>query len=438
MMKRRTVLTAALGAAITACTTASRRNARNEDASQPTAPNEDASQRTAPNEAASQRSAPVEDASPPTAPVEDASPPTAPVEDASQRSAPTEDASQRSAPNEGPGAAPWRHSTPEAHGLSLSALDVAANRLAAAGERQGLVVIRHGELVYERYWANEWARAVPEWQNVSFSSGKSGGSTMVGRAVTQGKLTVGDLVSKYHPPERSGFRPQTTIEHLLTMTSGGTMNMKPSSKPPNKLSDPTPPGPGVDYEWYDRAEAGTPPGYGSTIQPGERFFYDGAAADHLADVVAAAVGKSSHRYMLEDLVAPLGCEHFSYQPEGVDANDNVRIGGSILISCRDMARLGQLYLNLGRWGGEQLIDASYIEAAIKPAPLTPGYGYLWWLNASGTTAAAPRSMYYAAGARGQFCFALPEQDMVIATMGFGEAQLSALAAWDALRPILPS
>ncbi len=322
--------------------------------------------------------------------------------------------------------------------MSLAALDAAADRLASAGERQGLVVIRHGELVYERYWANEWARAVPEWQNVSFSAGKSWGATMVGLAVTQGKLAVDDLVSKYHPAERSGFRPQTTIEHLLTMTSGGTMNMKPSSVPPKKLSDQTPPGPGVDYEWYQRPEAGTPPGYGTAIQPGDRFFYDGATADHLADVVAAAVGKSSHRYMLEDLVAPLGCEHFSYQPEGVDKNDNVRIGGSILISCRDMARLGQLYLNLGRWGGEQLIDASYIQAAIKPAPLTPGYGYLWWLNGPGTIAAAPRSMYYAAGARGQFCFTLPEQDMVIATMGFGEAQLSAQAAWSALRQILPN
>ncbi len=343
-----------------------------------------------------------------------------------------------SARNEGPGRAPWRHSTPEAYGLSAAALDSAAKQLAAAGERQGLVVIRHGELVFERYWANEWARAVPEWKNVSFSSGKSWGSTMVGRAVTQRKLAIDDLVSKYHSPQRSGFKPQTTIKHLLTMSSGGTMNMKPSSKPPKKLSDQSPPGPGVEYEWYKEAERGTPPGYGLTIQPGERFFYDGAPADHLADVIAAAVGKSSHRYMLEDVVAPLGCEHFSYQPEGVDKNDNVRIGGSILISCRDMARLGQLYLNRGRWNGEQLIDADYIQAAITPTPLNPAYGYLWWLNAPGRIAAAPRSLYYAAGARGQFCFTLPEHDMVIATMGFGAAQLSADAAWDALRKVLPA
>ena len=103
-----------------------------------------------------------------------------------------------------------------------------------------------------------------------------------------------------------------------------------------------------------------------------------------------------------------------------------------------MARLGQLYLNRGRWAGKQLIDASYIDAAISPSQLNPAYGYLWWLNGAGRTAAAPRSMYFAAGARGQFCFTLPEHDMVIATMGFGAAQLSADAAWDALRDVLPA
>jgi CubicO group peptidase (beta-lactamase class C family) len=337
----------------------------------------------------------------------------------------------------GPGRAAWKRSTPGAHGLSQSALDTAATQLSAAGERQGLVVIRHGELVYEKYWANAWARAEPSWKNVTFSAGKSWGATMVGRAATQGKLMVDDLASKYHPSAVSGLKPQTTIRHLLTMSSGGTMNMKPSSKPPKKLDDATPPGPGVEYEWYKEAEKGTPPGYGLTIQPGEQFFYDGAPADHLADIVAKAVGRSSHRYMLEEVVAPLGCENFSYQPEGVDKNDNVRIGGSILISCRDLARLGQLYLNEGRWGGQQLIANTYIREAISPSKLNAGYGYLWWLNGAGRVPAAPRSMYYAAGARGQFCFVLPQHDTVIATMGYGATQLSADAAWAALAAVLP-
>jgi len=337
----------------------------------------------------------------------------------------------------GPGRGPWQHVSPESVGLSSSALEQAAMELASQGERQGLVVIRHGRLAFERYWANDWARAVPEWKNVSFSGGKSWGSTMVGRAVTEGLLRVDDLASKYHPSEVSGLKPQTTIKHLLIMTSGGTLNMKPSSTRPRKLDDPAPPGPGAEYQWYDIGEPGTPPGYGITMQPGDQYFYDGVPADHLADIIAAATGKSSHRYMLEDIVAPLGCENFSYQPEGVDHNDNVRIGGSILISCRDMARLGQLYLNGGRWEGQQLVAESYIREAISASDLNPGYGYLWWLNYAGRIAAAPRNMYYASGARGQFCFTLPDYDMIIATMGFGDEQLSGDEAWAALGRVLP-
>lgn len=336
-----------------------------------------------------------------------------------------------------PGLGPWEHVDANELGLSLTAIKKAANTLGAKGERQGIVIIRNGKLAYEQYWENEYALAKPEWKNVSFSSGKSWGSTMVGLAVTEGHLSVNELASKYHPAKVSGLKPSTTIKHLLTMSSGGTMNMKPSSVRPKKLSDKTPPGPGAEYEWYKEAEKGTPPGYGISIEPGTQYFYDGAPADHLANIVTAAVGKSSHRYMIENVVAALGCENFQYQPEGVDKDDNVRFGGSILMSCRDLARLGQLYLNGGIWNGKQFIAEPYIRDAIASSELNPAYGYLWWLNYTGRIKTAPRNMYYAAGARGQFCFTLPEYNMVIATMGFGKEALSAEDAWTALTPILP-
>lgn len=342
----------------------------------------------------------------------------------------------RAAEPRGPGRGPWTIATPESAGLSQAALDKAADTLGATGERQGVVIIRGGRLVHERYWANPWHEARPDWRNVSFSSGKSWGATMIGLAVTQGLLGLDDLASKYHPAEVSGLRPETTIRHLLTMTSGGTLVVKPSSKPPRRLGDTAPPGPGVEYARQPVGEPGSPPGYGRDIPAGARFYYDGAAADHLADIVAAASGRTSLRYMLDEVVAPLGCETFRYQPEGVDAAGNIRIGGSIELSCRDMARLGQLYLDKGVWGGRLLIDEAFIAAATTPSPLNPSYGFLWWLNTEGKVANAPRDMVFAAGARGQFCFVCTSQDLVVATMGFGAAQLTADQAWAALAPAL--
>jgi len=332
----------------------------------------------------------------------------------------------------------WPRGAPADVGLRLEALDTAASRLAAKGERQGLVVIRDGTLVFERFWANDYHRAEPGWRNVSFSSGKSWGATMVGRAVTQGHLMVDDLASHYVPAERTGLAASTTIGHLLTMSSGGTLVTKPSSRPPRRLDDSAPHGPPDEYRRSPgrSEEPGAPDGYGVSIDPGTRFFYDGAAADHLAEIVSAATGQASYDYMMREVLAPLGCRDTAYQPEGIDSNRDIRIGGSMLISCRDLARLGQLYLDGGRWNGEQFIAANYIRAAVSPSRLNPDYGYLWWLNRSGRIANAPKSMYFAAGARGQYCFVLPEQRLLVSTMGFGKEKLEPGEAWEALAPAL--
>jgi len=332
----------------------------------------------------------------------------------------------------------WPHARPKDVGLDRNRLSSAADILGSNGERQGLVVIRDGRLVFERYWANDFHRADPQWRNVSFSAGKSWGATMVGRAITQRRMAVTDNALRYVPAERTGLHRETTIADLLTMSSGGTLVTKPSSLPPRRLDDTTPPGPAPEYRRAagQSEERGAPAGYGTSITPGTRFFYDGAAADHLAEIVSAAVGQPSHTYMLQQVLAPLGCRDTGYQPEGIDRNGDVRIGGSMLISCRDLARLGQLYMDAGHWNGHQFIDPAFIRAAISPSPLNLDYGYLWWLNTTGRIAQAPRSMYFAAGARGQFCFVVPERRLVVATMGFGKAQLSTEQAWAALAPAL--
>lgn len=334
-----------------------------------------------------------------------------------------------------PGARDWPTARPADKGLDPDRLAALVAAMGAAGERQGLVIVRDGRLVFEHYWANAFHPADPDWRNVSFSAGKSWGATLVGRAVTQGRLALDDITARWHPPERSGLDPRTTVRHLLTMSSGGTLVVKPSSKPPRRLGDDTPPGPPDEYRRLDKPEHDRLPADYGSIPPGTRFVYDGAAADHLADIVSAAVGEPSHDYMKKEVIARMGATA-RYQPEGVDSRGNVRIGGSMLLSCRDLARLGQLYLDGGMWNGERLIDAAFVTEAISPSPLNPDYGFLWWLNRSGRIAKAPKSMYFAAGARGQYCFVVPESRTVVATMGFGREQLGTDPAWDMLAPAL--
>ena len=152
---------------------------------------------------------------------------------------------------------------------------------------------------------------------------------MVGVAVQEGLLRVDDLASRYKPSDVSGLKPEVTIRHLLTMSSGGTLMTKPSSQRPPKLSDALrPPGRGLDYVRLNEPEPGTPPGYGRTIPANSIFYYDGVPADHLADIVSSASGMRSIDYITRRLLQPLGVENFNYQAEGVDSNGNIRIGGS--------------------------------------------------------------------------------------------------------------
>lgn len=338
----------------------------------------------------------------------------------------------------GPGVGEWAQGDPGDVGLDPAALTRAADEIGAAGERQGLVVIRHGVLVFERYWANAYHRADPTWRNVSFSMGKSWGSTIVGRAITLGHLGLDDLVAEFHDPADSGLHPAATIRHVLSHVSGGTVVTKPSTRPPQRIGSDRTPGPPDEYVRHDFGEPGSPDGYGRGLEPGTTFYYDGATADHLADVVAAATGVTSHRFAIEQVIEPLGCETLRYQSEGVDRAGNVRMGGSLLLSVRDAARLGQLYLNGGRWADDQLIAADYVSTATSPSPSRQGYGLLWWLNADRAVPDAPASMFFAAGALGQYCFVLPDHDMVIATMGFGRDPLSAPRAWQTFREVLPA
>lgn len=344
------------------------------------------------------------------------------------------------AAGQGPGAGRWQHEAPEAHGLDSAMLKAAGDAVGAIGGRQGLVVVRDGVIVYEDYWSNAYHQATPDWRNTSFSSAKSFASALVGVAVTEGLLNIDDLVSTYHSAEASGLRPGTTIKHLLTMSSGGTLIIKPSSRRPNPKTDNPRRGAGIDYMRVIKPEAGTPPGYGSTLAPGETFFYDSKPMDHLANVLAAAAGKSARQYAVEHLLTPLGVENFNYQPEGVDSDDNPRMGGSVELSVRDLARLGQLWLNGGRWDGTQLVDRAYVEQAVAPSATNPGYGFLWWLNTTGVRGpTAPRNMYFALGGWGQIAYVLPDLQIVIATMGFTLDRPPGIyqAIWEALAPALP-
>lgn len=90
-------------------------------------------------------------------------------------------------------------------------------------------------------------------------------------------------------------------------------------------------------------------------------------------------------------------------------------GGGMVISARDMARIGLLMLRRGRWQDRQLLSERWIDLATTPCEINPSYGYMWWLNAAGQQApAASRDAYFARGMGSHVLWVDPANDLVCA------------------------
>jgi CubicO group peptidase (beta-lactamase class C family) len=92
-------------------------------------------------------------------------------------------------------------------------------------------------------------------------------------------------------------------------------------------------------------------------------------------------------------------------------------GAGIFISTEDMARFGLLFLNQGKWIGQQIISEEWIQKAIEPSKPNVNYGYMWWLNKKGTRhwEGLSENIYYAAGFGGNFIVVDQKNDLVVVT-----------------------
>lgn len=296
----------------------------------------------------------------------------------------------------------WPESSPEAHGLSTELLEQAGDDVRNVPLRYCLTVIKDGELVYDRNYLG--------YQNGSFyaySVTKTLGAVLVGITEHQGYLQLDDKISDWLGEVPSSMNPDATIRHVLGQVSH---------------SDPL----GSDFSYNT-----------------------GARINTLSAVLKEATGMNTLEYAQDQMLIPLNMNYTSW---ATDSDDNVTIGAGTSSSCRDLARVGQLMMNGGRWNGQQLLSQSYIEDMVQPSypDANSNYGYLTWLNksegpwhrplTSGTgimVEGAPRNAWFATGFFGQLIIGIPDENIVITTMGTS-LQLETLNTlqnvWDAVAP----
>jgi CubicO group peptidase (beta-lactamase class C family) len=306
-------------------------------------------------------------------------------------------------------------STPEAQGIASSAIlsfvDRADREIDAL---HSVMLLRHGHVVAEGWWAPYSAEAPHELYSLS----KSFTSTAVGLAIDEGKLGLDDPVLKFFeaeaPDEPSANLKAMRVSDLLRMSTGHR------TEPSLRASD----------DWAKTFLAHEVP-----FKPGTHFLYNTAATYMQSAIVQKATGQTVLDYLKPRLFEPLGID----DPTWGTSPQGVTLGGyGLSLRTEEIARFGQLLLQKGMWRGRQLVPAEWVEAATRlqtsngsnPASdWDQGYGYQFWRCRNGA--------YRGDGAFGQYCVVMPEQDAVLViTSGVRNMQAVLDLAWETLLPAM--
>jgi len=161
--------------------------------------------------------------------------------------------------------------------------------------------------------------------------------------------------------------------------------------------------------------------------PGTYWEYNDVRVNRLSLALMQAFGRPLPKVLKERIMDPIGAtdtwQWHGYDNSWVDINGHklqsvsggAHWGGGLWISSLDHARVGQLMLNKGWWNGREIIPEKWIDECLIPCPISPIYGYLWWLNdgQSGMFPGAPKSAFYAMGVGTQIIYIDPENELVI-------------------------
>jgi len=286
-------------------------------------------------------------------------------------------------------------------------------------DMHSLMVVRHGHVVAEGWWAPYSA----DRPHLLYSLSKSFTSTAAAFAQAEGLLDLDDTVVSHFgelDSEITDSRSRSiTLRHVASMASGHTREMlaEAATRDPADLV---------------RGFLLIPP----DRDPGTVFAYSQPCTYALATVIQRNAGMPLTQYLRPRLFDPLGIGQVRWQkwPSGYEQGYS-----GLHARTEDVAKLGQLYLQRGRWDDTQLIAEDWVDEATSRQIDTPnepnpdwrqGYGFQFWMAQHG---------FRGDGAFGQFCVILPEQDTVVATTASTMDMQAVLdAMWSHLLPGLSS
>lgn len=305
-------------------------------------------------------------------------------------------------------------------GMDLARLEQAYDFTQRCSQNGGLLVVRHGYLVYENYYGRAARNANPDMA----STGKAYTSIACGIMLHEfhDKIPEGLDQKVFTPtylpeafPLDDPRKADITLGQLLCMSAGyhgegGSPGVTMGQVVPLQ------PVPGQDIRNLDQSSLRTP----LWTAPGGGYSYS-SPAPHIASMVLRHVtGMELRDYIDTRLAKPMGWGAWDYcLHRGDYTMPHANGAGSTAVHATDALRFGYCLLHNGQWNGKQLVPADYVAKCNKPLPYNPHtpFSLMFENNSDGHVAGAPRDAYYKSGAGGFGIFVVPSLDIVIYKLG---------------------
>ncbi len=355
----------------------------------------------------------------------------------------------------------WETSTPDKEGVDTQILENIHQDIQSG--KYGLIdhflVIRHGKIIVDHSYKQDYESIAagydtanfqfnydhPDWHPYYKSTNlhslqsvtKSVTSALLGIAMDEGLIKSTDIqpmmMFNGYEQDMDPRRLAITLEDLLTMRSGIQWDEMTDYDDNNsciimELKD--------DWIQFVLSQP-------MKTDPGTAFDYNSGVSVLLGKLVRIATGKRIDKWAEEKLFGPLGITEYDWKETPLGEMDTE---GGLYLSAHDLAKVGYLFLQDGKWEGTQIISEEWVQKSTSPIipDISPsnnrkdsGYGYQWWvpLNENGAT-----KLFAGNGYGGQFLMVSPEHDLVVVFNGWnihGRSELSSrMATQDRILPAI--
>ena len=264
---------------------------------------------------------------------------------------------------------------------------------------RSLVIVKDGKIAFERY-----SDGLTRDKNYElYSITKALTATLAGDLIAEGKISlessVKDVIGRYRPDLSDAVADKDKVKlwNVLSMTTGLYYDFKPPNDP-------------IYYEAPDRLKlaATTKP----LLEPGRVFQYMDVNPILATAMLSAAAGQKLEDYAETKVFKPLGMKHYAWTR--ADDKGLVSGGWGLRLRAVDMARLGLLALQRGRWEGKQIAPAAWMKA-MTSGESTRFFGYYWWVNniLEGGVEGGDQPEFDTMGFKGQNIVVLPKYNAVV-------------------------